>query len=104
MAGAITPVPGGVGPMTIACLLKNTLRRRGRGADCPCSGAISGVSDRRPLYPDLRAIRRMSCRSDRGEQAHRVGEISPRACAEIRRGWVRLAVCRIGLRSATRVI
>ena len=32
-AGAITPVPGGVGPMTIACLLKNTViaacRRRG---------------------------------------------------------------------------
>jgi methylenetetrahydrofolate dehydrogenase (NADP+)/methenyltetrahydrofolate cyclohydrolase len=32
MAGAITPVPGGVGPMTIACLLENTvtaaLRRR----------------------------------------------------------------------------
>lgn len=24
-AGAITPVPGGVGPMTIACLLKNTM-------------------------------------------------------------------------------
>ena len=24
-AQAITPVPGGVGPMTIACLLKNTL-------------------------------------------------------------------------------
>lgn len=24
-AGAITPVPGGVGPMTIACLLRNTL-------------------------------------------------------------------------------
>jgi methylenetetrahydrofolate dehydrogenase (NADP+) / methenyltetrahydrofolate cyclohydrolase len=24
-AGAITPVPGGVGPMTIACLLENTL-------------------------------------------------------------------------------
>ena len=33
VAGAITPVPGGVGPMTIACLLHNTLlaacRRRG---------------------------------------------------------------------------
>jgi methylenetetrahydrofolate dehydrogenase (NADP+) / methenyltetrahydrofolate cyclohydrolase len=33
LAGAITPVPGGVGPMTIACLLRNTLlaasRRRG---------------------------------------------------------------------------
>jgi len=31
VAGAITPVPGGVGPMTIACLLSNTLdsaRRR----------------------------------------------------------------------------
>jgi methylenetetrahydrofolate dehydrogenase (NADP+)/methenyltetrahydrofolate cyclohydrolase len=26
IAGAITPVPGGVGPMTIACLLANTLR------------------------------------------------------------------------------
>jgi methylenetetrahydrofolate dehydrogenase (NADP+)/methenyltetrahydrofolate cyclohydrolase len=25
-AGAITPVPGGVGPMTIACLVLNTLR------------------------------------------------------------------------------
>ena len=33
-AGWITPVPGGVGPMTIACLLENTLEaalaRRGR--------------------------------------------------------------------------
>ena len=33
VAGAITPVPGGVGPMTIACLLRNTLiaacRQRG---------------------------------------------------------------------------
>jgi methylenetetrahydrofolate dehydrogenase (NADP+)/methenyltetrahydrofolate cyclohydrolase len=26
VAGAITPVPGGVGPMTIACLLLNTVR------------------------------------------------------------------------------
>ena len=26
IAGAITPVPGGVGPMTIACLLQNTMR------------------------------------------------------------------------------
>ena len=36
IASAITPVPGGVGPMTIAMLLKNTLeaarRRRGAGA------------------------------------------------------------------------
>ena len=27
VAGAITPVPGGVGPMTIACLLENTVCR-----------------------------------------------------------------------------
>jgi methylenetetrahydrofolate dehydrogenase (NADP+)/methenyltetrahydrofolate cyclohydrolase len=26
VAGAITPAPGGVGPMTIACLLVNTVR------------------------------------------------------------------------------
>lgn len=34
VAGAITPVPGGVGPMTIACLLENTLTaaRARRGA------------------------------------------------------------------------
>jgi methylenetetrahydrofolate dehydrogenase (NADP+)/methenyltetrahydrofolate cyclohydrolase len=25
VAGAITPVPGGVGPMTVACLMRNTL-------------------------------------------------------------------------------
>ncbi len=35
IAGAITPVPGGAGPMTIACLLENTvtaaLRRRSSG-------------------------------------------------------------------------
>ena len=35
VAGALTPVPGGVGPMTIACLLRNTLvaacRRRKLG-------------------------------------------------------------------------
>jgi methylenetetrahydrofolate dehydrogenase (NADP+)/methenyltetrahydrofolate cyclohydrolase len=36
VAGSITPVPGGVGPMTIACLLYNTLqaaRRRAGLAD-----------------------------------------------------------------------
>ncbi|MBX6368539.1 MAG: bifunctional methylenetetrahydrofolate dehydrogenase/methenyltetrahydrofolate cyclohydrolase FolD [Rhodospirillales bacterium] len=40
VAGAITPVPGGVGPMTIACLLANTLR-----AAC----AQRGVEFRLPL-------------------------------------------------------
>jgi methylenetetrahydrofolate dehydrogenase (NADP+)/methenyltetrahydrofolate cyclohydrolase len=35
-AGAITPVPGGVGPMTIACLLENTLTAalRRRAGEC----------------------------------------------------------------------
>jgi len=37
VAGAITPVPGGVGPMTIACLLANTLTacRRAHGLPEP---------------------------------------------------------------------
>jgi methylenetetrahydrofolate dehydrogenase (NADP+)/methenyltetrahydrofolate cyclohydrolase len=37
VAGAITPVPGGVGPMTIACLLANTLTAfcRARGLPAP---------------------------------------------------------------------
>ncbi len=35
VAGAITPVPGGVGPMTIACLLANTLTACCRASDLP---------------------------------------------------------------------
>jgi methylenetetrahydrofolate dehydrogenase (NADP+)/methenyltetrahydrofolate cyclohydrolase len=35
VAGAITPVPGGVGPMTIACLLKNTVTAACRQAGVP---------------------------------------------------------------------
>ena len=35
VAGAITPVPGGVGPMTIACLLANTLTAACRQAGLP---------------------------------------------------------------------
>ena len=35
VAGAITPVPGGVGPMTIACLLANTLRAAAMRAGLP---------------------------------------------------------------------
>ena len=33
VAGAVTPVPGGVGPMTIACLLRNTLVAAARRFD-----------------------------------------------------------------------
>ena len=35
VAGHITPVPGGVGPMTIACLLRNTLIAAARQAGLP---------------------------------------------------------------------
>ena len=36
VAGAITPVPGGIGPMTLACLLRNTLA---------CAKALHGTRD-----------------------------------------------------------
>ncbi len=44
VAGGITPVPGGVGPMTIACLLQNTLTAtcRQHGIDPADLGAGSG--------------------------------------------------------------
>jgi len=35
LAGAITPVPGGVGPMTVACLLRNTLLAACRRRNLP---------------------------------------------------------------------
>lgn len=35
VAGAITPVPGGIGPMTIACLMLNTLAAACRAAGAP---------------------------------------------------------------------
>jgi methylenetetrahydrofolate dehydrogenase (NADP+)/methenyltetrahydrofolate cyclohydrolase len=38
VAGAITPVPGGVGPMTIACLLVNTVRAACLNAGLPAPG------------------------------------------------------------------
>ena len=41
-AGAITPVPGGVGPMTIACLLLNTV-----------NAAIRSYSESSPVPPPL---------------------------------------------------
>jgi len=38
VAGHITPVPGGVGPMTIACLLRNTVIAACRQAGLPDPG------------------------------------------------------------------
>ena len=45
VAGAITPVPGGVGPMTIACLLLNTLGAacRQNGIDVPVDPGGQGA-------------------------------------------------------------
>jgi methylenetetrahydrofolate dehydrogenase (NADP+)/methenyltetrahydrofolate cyclohydrolase len=42
VASAITPVPGGVGPMTIAMLLRNTLQaaHTQAGLDPPCGGQV----------------------------------------------------------------
>ncbi|MFL5336927.1 MAG: bifunctional 5,10-methylenetetrahydrofolate dehydrogenase/5,10-methenyltetrahydrofolate cyclohydrolase [Geminicoccaceae bacterium] len=40
VAGAITPVPGGVGPMTVACLLRNTLIAARAQAGWPISGNL----------------------------------------------------------------
>ena len=48
VAGALTPVPGGVGPLTIAMLLKNTLTR---GA-----AARGQVGRRRPAGRPERAV------------------------------------------------
>lgn len=42
VAGAITPVPGGVGPMTIACLLANTLAASLSRRNLPVSDFHSG--------------------------------------------------------------
>lgn len=42
VAGAITPVPGGVGPMTVACLLANTLRAAAARAGLPAPDLETG--------------------------------------------------------------
>ena len=44
VAGAITPVPGGVGPMTIAMLLANTLEAARRRAAAPAEPVPAGAA------------------------------------------------------------
>ena len=63
VAGAITPVPGGVGPLTIAMLMSNTVRPRGCGA-VPLATERSG--------------RRLQCAADaarRTDRRDRFGKI-----------------------------
>ena len=55
VAGALTPVPGGVGPLTIAMLMKNTLTAA-RGAEV----ADRSPSGPRPSDPSLAIARRNS--------------------------------------------
>ena len=61
-AKAVTPVPGGVGPMTIACLLHNTVQAgQGRGGDEP--------RGRRPLSRRARPLADLRHRRRRGADA-----------------------------------
>ena len=46
VAGAITPVPGGVGPMTIACLLANTVRAACALAGLPMPNLTADTTDK----------------------------------------------------------
>ena len=56
VAGAITPVPGGVGPMTIACLMVNTVRAACAIAGLPRAGGLN-LRVRRALYPSSKTGR-----------------------------------------------
>ncbi|KYK44655.1 bifunctional 5,10-methylene-tetrahydrofolate dehydrogenase/5,10-methylene-tetrahydrofolate cyclohydrolase [Bradyrhizobium liaoningense] len=51
VAGALTPVPCGVGPMTIACLLRNTIEAacRRRGVSSPLDHSALGAGAPPPL-------------------------------------------------------
>src|ERR1700692_3591552 len=52
VAGAITPVPGGVGQMTVACLLVNTLRAACAIHGLPAPGVLSAaLRSQRPITP-----------------------------------------------------
>ncbi len=65
VAGALTPVPGGVGPLTIAMLLKNTVRE---GALAEARDA-QGCADRR--HRDRQELRASPHRVRRGADARR---------------------------------
>lgn len=50
VAGAITPVPGGVGPLTIAMLMSNTVKaaRVRRAPGCAAPGSLTGAAAAKP--------------------------------------------------------
>lgn len=49
-AAYISPVPGGVGPMTVTMLLENTIAAAGRAAASGLSSAPAGAGTARPLH------------------------------------------------------
>ena len=51
VAGHLTPVPGGVGPMTVAMLMQNTLeaRRRAAGFNAALPAAAPGQDEANAL-------------------------------------------------------
>nr|BFE83996.1 hypothetical protein GCM10020093_065970 [Planobispora longispora] len=51
-AGALTPVPGGVGPVTTALLLRHTVRAAARTGEPPPGSGERGPADRRERVPD----------------------------------------------------
>ena len=59
VARAITPVPGGVGPMTIACLLRNTLEAAclRRGLTMPALGAAHDLTNPGRFFEDFALAR-----------------------------------------------
>ena len=60
VAGAITPVPGGVGPMTIAMLLQNTVLAAksalGLAGQVPCDSTDARYRLRCAISPRSRAL------------------------------------------------
>ena len=77
VAGAITPVPGGVGPMTIACLLRNTVLAayRRRGLPDPAARRPECQSSRPPTQRGNRVqfaacSNRRLCLNDEEDRGH----------------------------------
>ena len=80
VAGAITPVPGGVGPMTIAVLLRNTLVAAHRNAGVPLDDGRALVKRVRAAASPLAlaaAVARRLRRTDRASRRRRSRPTTP---------------------------
>ena len=87
VASALTPVPGGVGPLTIAMLMKNTVRAAAAAA-LPCSASASPAASRAASPTCCAASRRAGLRTldldARGARGH-----GARAAAPMPTSWPR---------------